>query len=348
MTLISKANREICAKIVYYGPGLSGKTTSLRRIYESIRPNNRGEMVSLATEGDRTLFFDFLPIKVERVGDATVRLALYTVPGQVFYNATRKLVLQNADGVVFVADSQPDAMDSNLESLDNLRDNLREMGLVPEQVPLVIQYNKRDIAGVLPVSELRKQLNPNGVPDFETVAAKGKGLMEALRAITRTVIKSLKVKGVIAPRPEARVPAFGDSAGPSLSSLTGQLEAAADHEAEAAPAPLPQGAGEANVSSGIVAALLPLSLANHGELIESSFRTGANHDTVTRSMAVLRKLLRTMGPASMSEVELALMAGLTGPDFSRLLRVEQEKTPSRVDTAFAVVMTALVAARMRR
>ncbi len=340
MTLISKANREICAKIVYYGPGLSGKTTSLRRIYESIRPSNRGEMVSLATEGDRTLFFDFLPIKVERVGDATVRLALYTVPGQVFYNATRKLVLQNADGVVFVADSQPDAMDSNLESLDNLRDNLREMGLVPDQVPLVIQYNKRDLAGVLPVSELRQQLNPNGVPDFETIAAKGKGLMEALRAITRTVIKSLKVKGVIAPRPEAKVPAFGDSAGPSLSSLSSQIEAAADKHAEPA--------AEASPTGGLVASLLPLSLASQGDLIEADFRAGSNHDAVARSMAVLRRLLRTMGPASMSEVELALMAGLTGPDFSRLLRVEQEKAPSRVDAAFAVVMTALVAARMRR
>ncbi|HEY3447867.1 MAG TPA: ADP-ribosylation factor-like protein [Myxococcales bacterium] len=343
MTLISKANREICAKIVYYGPGLSGKTTSLRRIYESIRPSNRGEMVSLATEGDRTLFFDFLPIKVERVGDATVRLALYTVPGQVFYNATRKLVLQNADGVVFVADSQPDAMDSNLESIDNLRDNLREMGLVPDQVPLVIQYNKRDIAGVLPVADLRQQLNPNGVPDFETVAAKGKGLMEALRAITRTVIRSLKVKGVIAPRPEAKVPAFGDSSGPSLSSLTSQLEAAADTQPASAPV-----YGEAGANSGLVAALLPVSLANHGELIESAFRAGGNHDAVTRSMAVLRRLLRSMGPPTMSEVELALMAGLTGPDFSRLLRAEQEKAPSRIDTAFTVVMTALVAARMRR
>ncbi|MGC4113853.1 MAG: ADP-ribosylation factor-like protein [Myxococcales bacterium] len=347
MTLISKANREICAKIVYYGPGLSGKTTSLRRIYESIRPSNRGEMVSLATEGDRTLFFDFLPIKVERVGDATVRLALYTVPGQVFYNATRKLVLQNADGVVFVADSQPDAMDSNLESLDNLRDNLREMGLVPEQVPLVIQYNKRDIANVLSVSDLRTQLNPNGVPDFETVAAKGKGLMEALRAITRTVIKSLRVKGVIAPPPQPRVPTFGDSNGPSLSSLSSQIEAAAGNEAQVAAA-VASTVGEASANSGILTALLPLALASHGDLIESSFRAGHNHEAVTRAVAVLRNLLKTMGPPSMSDVELALMAGLTGPDFSRLLRVEQEKTPSRVDTAFTVVMTALVAARMRR
>src|SRR6476659_10165340 len=127
--------REVAAKIVFYGPGLSGKTTTLRRIYESVRPAHRGEMMSLATEGDRTLFFDFLPVKVERVGDCAVRLALYTVPGQVFYNATRKLVLQGADGVVFVADSNPEALESNIESLANLEENLLEQGVRLERFP---------------------------------------------------------------------------------------------------------------------------------------------------------------------------------------------------------------------
>ena len=162
MSSVNLMAREVGAKIVFYGPGLSGKTTTLRKIYETVRPAHRGEMMSLATEGDRTLFFDFLPVKVEKVGDCTVRLALYTVPGQVFYNATRKLVLQGADGVVFVADSQPAAADSNRESLQNLEENLLEQGLRLDRFPLVIQYNKRDVPGVLPVERLRSLLNPRG------------------------------------------------------------------------------------------------------------------------------------------------------------------------------------------
>lgn len=332
MTLISKAGRELCAKIVYYGPGLSGKTTSLRHVYASIRPTNRGEMVSLATEGDRTLFFDFLPVKVERVGDATVRLALYTVPGQVFYNATRKLVLQNADGVIFVADSQPAALDSNLESLDNLGDNLREMGLDPAQVPLVIQYNKRDVPGVLSLEELRRHLNPRGVPDFETVAAKGKGVMEALRAITRGVIRSLKVKGVMlsGPRPAPAVPSLSDHAGPSLSSQIAECATSAPED------------------GGLLAVLLPGNLLAEAEQIEAAFRAGGHQEAVLRAMGALRALLGMMGTPGMSEVELALMAGLTGPDFARLLRLEREERPSREDCAFVLLMLALVGARLKR
>src|SRR4051812_786972 len=145
--------REIAVKIVFYGPGLSGKTTTLKKIYESVRPSNRGEMMSLATEGDRTLFFDFLPVKVERVGDCAVRLALYTVPGQVFYNATRKLVLQGADGVVFVADSQAGAMLQNQESLKNLEENLQDQGIRFDRFPLVFQWNKRDVPEPVSVEE---------------------------------------------------------------------------------------------------------------------------------------------------------------------------------------------------
>src|SRR3954467_4099718 len=158
MSTVNVMAREIAAKIVFYGPGLSGKTTTLKRVYESVKPAHRGELMSLPTEADRTLFFDFLPVKVERVNEYSVRLALYTVPGQVFYNSTRKLVLQGADGVVFVADSQPAALEKNTESLENLRDNLAEMGHAIETFPLVIQYNKRDIANVLPVEELRNVL----------------------------------------------------------------------------------------------------------------------------------------------------------------------------------------------
>src|SRR5689334_22888236 len=154
-------------------------------------------MMSIATEGDRTLFFDFLPVKVERVGDCSVRLALYTVPGQVFYNATRKLVLQGADGVVFVADSQPEAQDSNLESLQNLEENLLEQGIRIDKFPLVFQYNKRDLETAVPVEQMRAALNTRGAPDFETEATGGRGVLEALKAITRLVIRDLRTKKIV-------------------------------------------------------------------------------------------------------------------------------------------------------
>ncbi len=329
MSVINQSAREVYAKIVYYGPGLSGKTTTLKRIYESIRPANRGEMVSLATEDDRTLFFDFLPVRVERVGDATVRLALYTVPGQVFYNATRKLVLQGADGVVFVADSQPAAMDNNLESFENLHDNLREMGL--EGLPIVIQYNKRDVPGVLPVDELRATLNTRNFPDFETVAQEGRGILEALRAITRQVIRSLKEKGVVLakPRKSGQVSVIEQHDGPSLAS---QIEAVA------ARAPDPS----------LLSALVPEQLGGEAALAEADYRSGNYKEALSRSTAALRSLLATMGPEGMSEVELALMAGLTGPDFARLLKMEKSPRVGRDEAAFALLILAMAGVRVRR
>lgn len=231
MSSVNLMAREVGAKIVFYGPGLSGKTTTLQKIYESVRPAHRGEMMSLATEGDRTLFFDFLPVKVERVGDFAVRLALYTVPGQVFYNATRKLVLQGADGVVFVADSQPEAMDSNRESLQNLEENLLEQGIRLVNFPLVVHYNKRDVPHALPVEELRAALNPRGVPDVETSAANGLGVLDGLKAITRLVIRDLRTKRIVPPlRTGPAAPASPGFGGPGaadaggMSGLEGTLE----------------------------------------------------------------------------------------------------------------------------
>ena len=207
MSSVNLVAREVAAKIVFYGPGLSGKTSTLRKIYETVRPAHRGEMMSIATEGDRTLFFDFLPVKVERVNDCTVRLALYTVPGQVFYNATRKLVLQGADGVVFVADSQPEMMDANREAMANLEENLLEQGIRLERFPLVVQWNKRDLPSALPVAELRAVLNPRGVPDFETEATAGRGVLDVLKGITRLVIQDLRAKRIVPP-PRARTAAL--------------------------------------------------------------------------------------------------------------------------------------------
>src|SRR5262245_37755655 len=167
---------QMTAKIVYYGPGLCGKTTNLQAIHQRTAPKSRGEMVSLETETDRTLFFDLLPLEVGVIGGMKVRLQLYTVPGQVFYNATRKLVLKGVDGVGFVADSQAAAMDTNQESLKNLRVNLAELGLAFDQVPLVFQFNKRDIRNILPIDKLNEVLNPEGAPFFEAAALHGIGV----------------------------------------------------------------------------------------------------------------------------------------------------------------------------
>jgi signal recognition particle receptor subunit beta len=191
VSVINPLARELSAKIVYYGAGLSGKTTTLQAIHAAVRPERRGDLVSLATETDRTIFFDFLPVHVERVNGLGVRFQLYTVPGQVFYGATRRLVLNGADGVVFVADSQPSCRDSNLESFEGLRENMAELGRDLEDFPLVLQYNKRDLANALPMDELSTALNRFGAPEFGTCAASGEGVLPVLRAITKLVIRSL-------------------------------------------------------------------------------------------------------------------------------------------------------------
>jgi signal recognition particle receptor subunit beta len=192
MSFINYLKREISCKLVYYGPGLCGKTTNLQHIYNKTAPEAKGKMISLATEQERTLFFDFLPISLGEIKGFKIRFHLYTVPGQVFYDASRKLILKGVDGVIFVADSQIDRMEANLESMDNLRDNLLEQGYSLEKIPFVIQYNKRDLQTAASVEELRRELNPNGVPDFEAVAATGDGVFETFKAITKLVLTEIK------------------------------------------------------------------------------------------------------------------------------------------------------------
>jgi len=223
MSMINYASREINCKIVYYGPGLGGKTTNLEHVFSKVSPDTRGKMVSLATETERTLFFDFLPVDLGTVRGFKTRFHLYTVPGQVYYNASRKLILKGVDGVVFVADSQVERMEANIESMQNLYDNMAEYGYDLTKIPFVVQYNKRDLPNAAPVKDLQEQLNPgwevmdparqkempnpwapgemlveqrDGIwiecaPSFESVAVTGDGVFETLKAVAKLVLKSL-------------------------------------------------------------------------------------------------------------------------------------------------------------
>ena len=223
MSMINYASREINCKLVYYGPGLGGKTTNLEFVYNKVAPGSRGKMISLATETERTLFFDFLPVDLGSVRGFKVKFHLYTVPGQVYYNASRKLILKGVDGVVFVADSQIDRMDANIEAMQNLYENMAQYGYDMTRIPFAVQYNKRDLPNAAPIPELQAALNPGWAvtdpsrqrltpdpqhegeylvsqqdgqwveraPYFEAVALTGEGVFDTLRAISKTVVKSL-------------------------------------------------------------------------------------------------------------------------------------------------------------
>ena len=378
MSSVNLVAREVAVKIVFYGPGLSGKTTSLRKVYETVRPAHRGEMMSIATEGDRTLFFDFLPVKVERVNDCTVRLALYTVPGQVFYNATRKLVLQGADGVVFVADSQPEMMDANRESLANLEENLLEQGVRIERFPLVFQWNKRDIPKALPVAELRAALNPRNVPDFETEALSGRGVLDALKAITRLVIQDLRVKRIVPP-PRAATPAT-PSLGAAKPGGGGGLEAQlSQHLAGRAPtvtAPAPTAAPASTLVArpsrsmpaivpppqvhvapavappaltgqrplGPASALAPSELFDHARAAEGAFSSGDYGTCIQACLDAARR-----GLAFAGEGTLGAQAHLLHVDGADLLKLQTlaARSSNRVDdAAFALYVLMQIFSRL--
>ena len=191
MTFINYAAREINCKIVYYGPGLGGKTTNLKWIYGKSNPTSRGKLISLATETDRTLFFDFLPLELGTVRGFKTRFHLYTVPGQVFYDASRKLILKGVDGVIFVADSQVERMDANVEAIENLETNLKTQGYDLSAIPYVLQLNKRDLPNVATVDEMKRLLVRKNEPVFEAVAAKGPGVFETLKGVAKLVLADL-------------------------------------------------------------------------------------------------------------------------------------------------------------
>src|SRR5512135_2441192 len=208
MVFFNYATMQMAAKVVYYGPGLCGKTTNLHHIYGKTSPNSRGEMISLETETDRTLFFDLLPIDVGIIGGFKTRLQLYTVPGQVFYNTTRKLVLRGVDGIVFVADSQRGMKDANVESFQNMESNLGEIGLTSSDIRLVLQFNKRELSNILPVPELIDSLDPSHRFSYlEASALRGDGVFETLKEISKLTLKSLKRKMMGEDRPSPRATA---------------------------------------------------------------------------------------------------------------------------------------------
>jgi hypothetical protein len=191
MSLINYSSREINCKIVYYGPGLCGKTTNIQYVYDKVAPETKGKLITLATEMDRTLFFDFLPLELGTVKGFKTRFHLYTVPGQVYYDASRRLILRGVDGIVFVADSQRSRFDANIESLYNLHENLASYNLKLEEIPFVIQYNKRDLPDIISVEDLEQELNPEGYPSFEAVAVKGIGVFDTLKCVAKAVLKKL-------------------------------------------------------------------------------------------------------------------------------------------------------------
>ena len=209
MVLFHYSTKELTAKVVYYGPGLCGKTTNLQWVHEKLPIKNKGKMLSLATETDRTLFFDFLPIEIGTIRGMKTRIQLYTVPGQVFYNATRRMVLKGADAVCFVCDSQEAMLDANLESYENMRQNLEANEIDPDEIPVVLQYNKRDLPNALPIEILNERMNPHNYPFYEAIAVRGIGVEDTLKAVTKLVFKSLSVKygdGAAAPSPPGRAP----------------------------------------------------------------------------------------------------------------------------------------------
>ena len=219
MASINYAFKEIISKIVYYGPGLSGKTSNLQYVFKKVPSNTRGELISLATDADRTLYFDFLPVNVGTVRGFATKFQLYTVPGQVYYNATRKLVLRGVDGLVFVADSQKAKMEENLESLLNLKDNLTEYGYDINEIPLVIQYNKRDLPNILEIPELEAALNPRGLPSFEAVAVTGEGVFKTLKAISKIVLDEVRTRGIESAKMAKAHPAEAIKAAPAQSPI---------------------------------------------------------------------------------------------------------------------------------
>lgn len=349
MSVLNPLARELSAKIVYYGPGLSGKTTSLKYIYSVVKPQRRGELVTLATEGDRTIFFDFLPLHVKEVQGMGVRFQLYTVPGQVFYEATRKLVLSGADGVVFVADSRPGARDENLESLANLRANLEENDVDIENFPIVFQYNKRDLPGAMPVASMSAELNWLGAPEFETAATTGAGVLAALKEASRLVIRSILSRVPERPRPQRKRRNTPEGIEAELARVSATMKTSggdiAISEVESHPPP------EVHVPKGALsfATLWEGADAIAVLEVENAIRRGEHAralDLAVRAMVELLDALPGTGEAASAMAKASLL-GLDGREFLRFCRLASLHPGSTTekDALFALYM--LVSARLK-
>lgn len=368
MSLINPLAREVSAKVVYYGPGLSGKTSSLKAVYEAVRPERRGQLLTLATEGDRTIFFDFLPLQVNKVQGMGVRFQLYTVPGQIFYEATRRLVLNGADGVVFVADSQRAARESNLHSFENLRENLADMGIDLEKFPLVFQYNKRDLPNLLPIETLRSDLNSLGAPEFETNASTGAGILEALKEISGLVIKSLwnelpKSSPRVTPAeslegtPGAAVATPKVPAGGIVAELQRLAEIGDEPSHEPRTPSIEIAEPRTNAPPPVASPDVGLSFTPLWEgadavpiaEIEAAIREGAHKRALERAAAALASLLESL-PGTLAHESPMAKVGLLGLDgreylrFSRLVSLPASAVGER-DALFALHM--LISAKLK-
>lgn len=341
MSMVNVMAKEIAAKVVFYGPGLSGKTTTLKKVYESVRPEQRGELMSLPTEADRTLFFDFLPVKVERVGEFSVRLALYTVPGQVFYNATRKLVLQGADGVVFVADSQEAMEDANKESLMNLEENLAEQGVALDKFPLVIQYNKRDLPKAMHLDRLRSTLNKRGAPEFPTCAMSGQGILDALKAVMKLVIRDLRQKRVVPALKQKEAPAAKADKG-----LEGQLRRhLTSEQSETSTEKISTAVATSPARRlGAGASLAPPPLVDQAQAAEAAFVSGDFAACTRNCHESVRRALSFAGEGSF--ITQATMLRVDGPDLLKLEALAKKTDLHADDAAFALYVLMQTFARL--
>lgn len=347
MSSINLHTREINVKIVYYGPGLGGKTSTLQYFHRALRPELRGQLVSLATGVDRTLYFDFLPVKLQAIRDFTIRLSLYTVPGQVHYNATRRLVLQGCDGIVFVADSQQPRVDANIESLRNLDDNLRSQGMNPESVPLVFQFNKRDIPGVMSVEQMDADLNARSVPRFETCALTGIGTFEALKAIAKLVLSDLKRKGIYRERRASNKPLKFDEA-PVVSPTVEQglvqaLEGAVPDNEGAAPLVVVSELGRGLTFSELwtVGNERDQILALEGEIERGDYRSA-----IQRADGVLRTLVGE-GQKDANLGEALLMLGVYGRHWVRFRDCLASTKPTKADALFCLFLLTDIELRLQ-
>jgi signal recognition particle receptor subunit beta len=361
VSLVNLQAREISIKVVYYGPGLGGKTSTLQYIHRALKPESRGQLVSLATGADRTLYFDFLPVRLPKLRGYSVRVQLYTVPGQVHYNSTRKLVLNGCDGVVFVADSQRDREAANVESLVNLNENLREQGLAVDKLPFVLQWNKRDCADVLPADRLDKALNPHRRPAFETIAMTGKGVFDTLKSITTEVLQDLRRKGVWDPRPETttatglgpapsgksnpQLPVVREGSAPSVLAagmLSEKIIEFAERDEASAPSqsglsPLPA----EPVPPGSLSELIPPGPArNEVRRVETCIASGDYAGAIRRAGKQLRELAAAAGPEPDGGTALVALLYRVSPErylrMRELLRRVDAGAVSQQDAVFAL------------